>query len=184
MENWKIEFLDESIITCGDLGRINFFDLASKEKTKKIEVGEIFLTSLARSNSCDFVATGNNNGDLYIINIGGAKDKVASLKPHYKLIRELTFLDDDSKLLTASDDGSIKIIDISSEKVVSILEGHKQSVSSISPHQNDPKIVFSSSFDKTIKSWDLRLKNCVGTAVTGSPLWDIKSVGKHLLAGG
>jgi WD40 repeat protein len=96
----------------------------------------------------------------------------------------LAFLDDSSKLLTASDDCSIKIIDISSEKVVSVLEGHKQAVSSISPQLSDPKIVFSSSFDKTIKSWDLRMKSCIGTQVTASPLWDIKSMGKHLLAGG
>lgn len=142
------------------------------------------MTALGRSNSGNFIATGNNNGDLYIVNIAGSKDKVASLKPHYKLIREVTFLDDDSKLLTASDDGSIKIIDISSEKVVSVLEGHKQAVSSVTAHQNDPRIVFSSSFDKTVKSWDLRVKSCVGTAVTGSPLWDVKSVGKYLLAGG
>jgi hypothetical protein len=79
--------LDESIVTCGDLGRVNFFDLASKERTKRLELGEVFLTGLARSNGGNFVAAGNNNGDLYVANIGGSKDKVASLKPHFKLIR-------------------------------------------------------------------------------------------------
>lgn len=54
----------------------------------------------------------------------------------------------------------------------------------MSPQQSDHRIVFSASFDKTIKIWDVRTKGCVGTVVTGSPLWDIKSVGKHLLAGG
>lgn len=121
MENWKIEFLDETVITGGDLGRINFYDLASREKTKKVEVGEIFLTALARSNSCNFVAAGNNNGDLHIVKLDGSKDRVVALKPHYKLIRELAFLEDDSKLLTASDDGSLKVIDIASEKVTSVL---------------------------------------------------------------
>jgi len=51
--------------------------------------------------------------------MAGSKDKIASLKAHYKLVRDLSFIDDDSKLLTASDDGTIKMIDISSEKVVS-----------------------------------------------------------------
>ena len=86
--------------------------------------------------------------------------------------------------MTASDDGSIKIVDVSSEKIVNILEGHKQGVSGVDPHHSDHKIFFSCSFDKTIKAWDLRTKTCVGTAITGSPLWDIKSFGKHLLAGG
>lgn len=87
-------------------------------------------------------------------------------------------------MLTASDDCSIKIIDVSSEKVAAVLEGHKQAVSSITPQQSDQRIVFSSSFDKTIKAWDLRTKSCIGTVVTASPLWDIKSMGNHLLAGG
>jgi len=65
------------------------------------------------------LATGNNNGDVYIVNMAGSKDKIANLKAHYKLVRDLSFIDDDSKLLTASDDGTIKMIDISSEKVVS-----------------------------------------------------------------
>jgi len=30
MENWKLQFLDENIVTGGDLGRVNFFDTASK----------------------------------------------------------------------------------------------------------------------------------------------------------
>jgi WD40 repeat protein len=143
----------------------------------------VFITALAKSYDSNFLATGNNSGDVHIVNLASAKDKVASLKPHYKLVRDLTFLDDGSKLLTACDDNSIKVIDISSEKVVSTLEGHKQSVSSVSP-QADGKLVFSSSFDKTIKSWDLRMKSCVGTAVTSNPLWDCKSIGKYLLTGG
>lgn len=86
--------------------------------------------------------------------------------------------------MTASDDGSIKIVDISSEKVISTLEGHKLAVSSIDAYQLDAKVVFSSSFDKTVRSWDMRAKSCIGVTTTSSPIWDIKSVGKHLLAGG
>jgi len=115
--------------------------------------------------------------------MAGSKDKIASLKAHYKLVRDLSFIDDDSKLLTASDDGSIKVIDISSEKVVSTFEGHKQAVSCLSP-QIDSKVIFSSSFDKTVKAWDMRLKSCIGTAITSNPLWCVKSIGKHLLVGG
>ena len=49
------------------------------------------------------------------------KDKMVSLKPHYKLLRSLSFTEDSSKLLTASDDSSIKTLDIASEKVISSL---------------------------------------------------------------
>lgn len=47
----------------------------------------------------------------------GKKDKLASLKTHYKMIRSLSFTEDSTKLLSSSDDYSIKLIDINSETV-------------------------------------------------------------------
>jgi WD40 repeat protein len=81
---------------------------------QKFDTGEVFLTALAKSFDSSFLATGNNNGDVYIKRLGSAKDKIVNLKAHYKLVRDLTFLDDSSKLLTACDDSSIKVIDVSS----------------------------------------------------------------------
>jgi len=42
--------LGNNIVTAGDCGRVAFFDLISKEKVKKLDSGEIFLTALAKSN--------------------------------------------------------------------------------------------------------------------------------------
>jgi WD40 repeat protein len=184
MENWKVKCVEDWIMTGGDSGRINFYDSISKERVKKVSTGEIFLTALARANERGFVASGNNCGDVYIVNNVTGKERTANFKPHSKLVRDLAFVEDDTKLLTASDDWSIKMIDVSSEKVVQTFEGHKLGVTSISVHQSDPRVFFSTSFDKNIKIWDLRTKECVGTAVTGSALWSCRSVGKNLLAGG
>ena len=106
------------------------------------------------------------------------------MRPHYKLVRDLSFFENDSKLLTASDDGSVKLIDISSEKVVQIFEGHKAGVTSVNSYEKEGSVFLTTSFDKTVKIWDLRSRSCVGTAITGSPLWDCKPVGTKVLAGG
>jgi WD repeat-containing protein 61 len=185
MENWKVEFVEDAIMTGGDNGKINFYNSVSKEKVRKVDTGDIFLTALGKADQKDFIAAGNNNGGVFIVSKGSNnKSNVLGLSPHNKLVRELVFIEDDSKLLSASDDGTIGMIDISSEKVIQHFEGHKLAVSSVSPHQNDQRIFFSSSFDKTVKIWDLRTKACVGTGVTGSPLWDCRSIGKNLLVGG
>ncbi len=87
-------------MTSGDAGRVGFFDLISKEKVKKLDSGEIFLTAMAKSNdpASQFLTTGNNNGDVYIFNLGifysiikGKKDKMTNLKAHYKMVRSLSF---------------------------------------------------------------------------------------------
>ena len=183
MENWKVAFLDEMIVTGGDMGLLKYYDPVSKEASGKLHVGDIFLTALATSNSGQFLAAGNNNGRLFIVNEVN-KQKTVGLTPHHKILRDIAFIDSDSKLVTASDDGSLKVIDIPSEKQISTLEGHKEAVSSVSAHQNDEKVILSCSFDKTIKAWDLREKTCLTTTVTGSPLWAVRSTGSHVLSGG
>ena len=37
---------------------------------KRINTGEVFLTGLAKTNDERFIATGNNSGDVCIINLG------------------------------------------------------------------------------------------------------------------
>jgi WD40 repeat protein len=184
MENWKVEFVEDRIATAGDNGRVSFYDLISKEKVKKVDMGEVFLTALTKSNERPFLAGGNNNGDVYIVNSSGSKELTVALKPHNKLVRQVAFARDDTKLLTASDDSTVQVIDIASEKVAQSHQGHKLAVSSVEPHQLDQNTFFSTSFDKSIKVWDLRTQAAVGGAVTGGALWDCRSVGKHVLAGG
>ena len=66
MENWKIIYHENEVITAGDLGRVTFYDDTSKEKIKRVDNGELFLTALTHSPDHGFLATGNTVGDLYI----------------------------------------------------------------------------------------------------------------------
>lgn len=63
-------------------------------------------------------------------------------------------------------------------------EGHKLGVTAISSHIDDTKIFFSTGFDKYLKTWDIRTNSCVGNTMTASPLWDVRSLGNTLVAGG
>ena len=100
------------------------------------------------------------------------------------MVRSLSFTEDSTKLLSSSDDYSIKLIDINSQTVTNTFEGHKQSVTRVVAHPTDSKIAYSCSFDKTVKCWDLRMNTCVGTAVTGSALWSCAVWGSNVVAGG
>ena len=175
--------IDNLIITCGSSGRISGFDIMSKERVRKIEAGEVFLTSLGVSNDGRFIAAGNDIGDLFIVNYG-KKSKTVQIKPHHKIIRSVAFNEDSTKVITGSDDSTMKLIDIACEKVVGSFEGHKEEISCVSPHPIDSRILFSSSFDKSVKCWDVRMKNCVGSVTTGSQLWTCKATVRHVIAGG
>jgi hypothetical protein len=49
MSVWKIIFIGDSLLTCGDIGRISHYDLFSKEMIKKVEVGDACLTAVAKT---------------------------------------------------------------------------------------------------------------------------------------
>ena len=87
-------------------------------------------------------------------------------------------------MLSASDDAIIKMVDIDSEKLIHGFEGHRLGVTSLTADLDKSHVFLSTSFDKMIKVWDARAKSCVGTQLTPSPLWDIRSLGKTLVCGG
>lgn len=46
---WRIGFVGSFLATCGDFGRIFFYDLVSREMVRRMEVGDYFLTALDKS---------------------------------------------------------------------------------------------------------------------------------------
>ena len=51
------------------------------------------------------------------------------------MVRDLAFIENDSKLLSCSDDGSAKLIDIASESIIQTFEGHKSGVTSVNSYE-------------------------------------------------
>ena len=131
------------------------------------------------------VASGNNDGAVHLaVLLDENKEKVLPFNNHNKIVRDLCFVDDDSKLLSGADDAAIKMVDIASEKVVHTFEGHKLGVTAMTAFSDDSKIFFSTGFDKVLKTWDVRTNACVASTMTASPLWDVRSLGNTLVTGG
>lgn len=77
-------------------------------------------------------------------------------------IRSLCFSPDSQLLLTASDDGHMKLYDVQQANVAGTLSGHASWVLSVA-FSPDGKYFVSGSSDKSVKVWDVASRTCLHT---------------------
>ncbi|KAL3378891.1 hypothetical protein AABB24_004693 [Solanum stoloniferum] len=84
------------------------------------------------------------------------KAKVSEWVAHDNAIFDVCWIKEDTNILTASGDQSIKVWDAQGNQCVRALMGHTGSVKSICPHPTNHDIIVSGSRDGSFALWDLR----------------------------
>ncbi len=77
-------------------------------------------------------------------------------------ISDVSWSHDSAQLASASDDRTVMIWDVESQKAVATLTGHANYVYCVS-YNPMGNILASGSFDESVKLWDLRSKTCITT---------------------
>ena len=175
-KTWKFEFdkLNKSNpILCTGENSIYIYDYDKNEIIKEIEQKNKFIYSYCFLPN-DMLATGNSNGAIYIYNTKtGEKEK--KIEEHCLLVRNLEFNKNKNILYSASDDLHINQIDMNTLKLFSPIVGHNEPISDMI-YNEQKDILITSSFDGTIKIWDVKGNyNCIQTLElnTKNPIWDI-----------
>ena len=175
-KTWKFEFdkLDKSTpMLCTGENSIYLLDYDKNEIIKEIEQKNKFIYSYSFLPN-NKLATGNSNGAIYIYDTKtGEKEK--KIEEHCLLVRNLEFNKNKDILYSASDDLHINQIDMNTLKLFSPIVGHKEPISDMI-YNEQKDILITSSFDGTIKIWDVKGNyNCIETLELNSknPIWDI-----------
>lgn len=90
------------------------------------------------------------------------KGECTVIKAHTGGVRSVDFSYDGKLLLTASDDKSIKLWSVASQRFFHSLNGHINWVKT-AKFSNDGRLVASGGDDKTVKIWDVEKQTCVHT---------------------
>jgi len=99
----------------------------------------------------------NNLVDIY--DISEVKPVfMRSFEGHEGYISQIHFLEEGTKLLTGSGDGSVILWDLTKMCMVQQWWGHSEDVSGVGLDTPDSKIFGTSSTDKTVRIWDMRAK--------------------------
>ncbi|KAL0207633.1 hypothetical protein P9112_012261 [Eukaryota sp. TZLM1-RC] len=103
-----------------------------------------------------FLISGDGRGEIryWLSNMNNLK----KLQPHSETIRDISVSHNNTKLITASTDKTMKVVDFSTTNVELVLEGHNADVHSAQWH-NRFSLILSSSKDGTVRLWDPRSGN-------------------------
>lgn len=173
LRTWKFSLNSEKGIMATGGNNIFIYDYVNNKILKEIENKNKFVYSFCFLSN-NKLATGNSNGSIYIYDTE-TFNKENKIEEHCLLVRNLAFNNKKNILYSASDDLHINQIDTNTLKLFSPMVGHKQPISDMIYNENK-EILITSSFDGTIKIWDVKSKNnCINTLEPNnkSPIWDI-----------
>ncbi|KAK7381416.1 hypothetical protein VNO78_34088 [Psophocarpus tetragonolobus] len=87
------------------------------------------------------------------------KVKICDWISHQNAVFDTCWIKDDTQILTASGDQTIKLWDVQEQKCLGVLTGHTGSVKSMCSHPTNSDIIVSGSRDGSFRIWDLRCKS-------------------------
>ena len=173
LKTWKFSINSEKGILATGGNNIFIYDYINNKILKEIENKNKFVYSYCFLSN-NKLAAGNSNGSIYIYDIE-TFNKENKIEEHCLLVRNLAFNNNKNILYSASDDLHINQIDTNTLKLSSPMVGHKEPISNMI-YNEKKKILITSSFDGTIKIWDVNGKNnCIDTLEPSNknPIWDI-----------
>jgi WD40 repeat protein len=175
LKTWKFVINSEKGIMATGGNNIFIYDYINNKILKEIENKNKFVYSFCFLSN-NKLATGNSNGSIYIYDTE-TFNKENKIEEHCLLVRNLAFNNNKNILYSASDDLHINQIDANTLKLFSPMVGHKEPISDMI-YNEKKNILITSSFDGTIKVWDIKANNnnnCINTLEPSnkSPIWDI-----------
>ena len=173
LKNWKFALSKDNKYLVTGCYNVILYNTNSPTKEKEISNGSKFIYSFCFLPN-NKLAVGNSNGSVHIINLETSKIE-KRIDEHCMIVRCLSYFSEKNILLTASDDLHINLIDLNNYKLIVPIVGHHDSISQMIVNDNK-KLLYTSSFDGSVKVFDLKNSNkCLANLSEGKDniIWDL-----------
>jgi len=124
-----------------------------------------FVSAVAYSPDGNSIVSGSSRDETLKIWDASSGKELASLSGHTSSVDAVAYSPDGSRIVSGSSrDDTLKIWDANSAKLLSSLEAHTSGVSAVA-FSPSGHLIYSASWDRTIKVWPSNIDNSIGKAI-------------------
>lgn len=174
--NWRITaknfFYADSKVKCAtfhaesnllivgfDNGEFRLYDLPEFNLIQQLSMGQNAVNTVNVNASGEWLAFGSGKLGQLLVYEWQSESYILKQQGHFDSINAIAYSPDGSRVISASDDGKIKIWDVVSGFCLTTFSEHTSSVTDIK-FAKKGQVLFSASLDGTIRAWDLiRFRN-------------------------
>lgn len=135
-------------------GEFRLYELPEFNLIQQLSMGQNGVNTVSINKTGEWLAFGSSKLGQLLVYEWQSESYILKQQGHFDSTNCLTYSPDGSKVVTASDDGKIKIWDVLSGFCLTTFEEHQAAVTSVK-FAKKGSVLFSASLDGTIKAWDL-----------------------------
>ncbi|ODV88017.1 hypothetical protein CANARDRAFT_192731 [[Candida] arabinofermentans NRRL YB-2248] len=135
-------------------GEFRLYELPSFTMLQNLSMGSNAVNTIAVNSTGEWIAFGSRKLGQLLVYEWKSESYILKQQGHFDAMNCLTYSPDGSRIVTASDDGKIKIWDVVSGFCLATFEEHQSAVTAVAFAKRG-QVMFSSSLDGTVRAWDL-----------------------------
>lgn len=135
-------------------GEFRLYELPSFTLIQQLSMGQNPVNTVSVNQSGEWLAFGSSTLGQLLVYEWQSESYILKQQGHFDSLNDLTYSPDGSRVVTASEDGKIKVWDVVSGFCLATFDEHTSSVTAVQFAKRG-QVLFSASLDGTVRAWDL-----------------------------
>jgi len=155
-----------TVVSASQDGNLLLWDTVTTSKKETVRLKSAYVMSVCMEDEGRFVAAGglDNACSIYSVGGGGPAKLATELVSHEGYLASCKFFNSPSRMITASADATALLWDVEKGRIIDTFAEHKTNLTEVV--MKDANTFLSSSTDRSIKLWDVRLSAKKGSLQT------------------